>query len=128
MKPFVLRGSKPLPLETGPAGNHSYDGELQIWIDTATGEALVLSGTSGSRFGETTITETREGADSTEVTSLDASRFGETTMTKTFEGTDQVEGCAALASRFGETVVTATVEGADQSEISSVPDAPDHHL
>jgi hypothetical protein len=122
MKPFILRAAKQIPAELGPAANQAYDAEKQIWIDTNTGEAVVsqeLADPIGaSRFGETTITETREGADQTEVAGIQASRFGETSMTKSMEGTDQGEGTYCLSSRFGETTSTATREGIDQSEVS----------
>ena len=47
-----------------------------------------------TQFGETTLTETREGVDQTEGNTLQASQLGETTLTKTREGADQSEGAA----------------------------------
>ena len=44
-----------------------------------------------SQFGETTLTETREGVDQPEGSTIQASQLGETTLTKTHEGADQTE-------------------------------------
>lgn len=117
--PFVLRDRRRLPPDAGPSHQHTYDDRLQLWIDNESGLPAVLC-TQGqeqqSNFGETTLTETREGADQTEISDLQASRFGETTMSKTMEGTDQAENPLGLGTQFGETTLTATAEGADQSE------------
>lgn len=121
--PFVLKGRKRLPPDIEPSDRQTYDDRLQIWIDRESGLPAVICAqmqTLPSPFGETTLTETREGADQSEIADLRASQFGETTMTKTREGTDQVEGAMLLETKFGETTLTATVEGADQSEIASL--------
>lgn len=118
MMPFVLLGRKKLPPESTPSPEHEYDRHRQLWIDRISGEPLVsrMHGhAQPTQFGETTITETREGTDQSEGTSLQASQFGETTLTKTREGADQSEG-VLQASQFGETTHTATREGADQTE------------
>ena len=102
MTPYILLGRKKLPSESIPSPEHVYDERRQLWIDMNTGVPLVsCMRTQASQFGETSMTETREGADQTEgavhapeiegmVESdvLQASRFGETTMTKAPEGTD----------------------------------------
>lgn len=117
MTPFVLLGRRRLPTELRPSTRHMYDERQQLWIDQESGLPLVASNRSrSSRFGETTITETREGTDQSEVADLSASRFGETTITKTQEGTDQIETSPAYASQFGETTITRTREGTDQQE------------
>jgi len=117
---FVLLGRTKLPPESGPSPEHVYDGDRQLWIDKSSGTPLVLcmhAYAQPSPYGETTMTETREGVDQTEGTALHASQFGETTLTKTREGADQSEGAALLrASQFGETTHTRTREGADQTE------------
>lgn len=118
MTPFVLLGRKKLPPESAPSSENEYDGNRQLWIDTSSGQPLVsrmLAHAQPTQFGETTITETREGVDQSEGTSLQASQFGETVLTKTHEGVDQSEG-VFRASQFGETTHTATREGADQTE------------
>jgi len=92
-----------------------YDPLRQIWISSESGKPLVLElAVHASQFGETSLTETREGVDQSELAHVRASNFGETTVTKTWEGQDQTEG--AFASTFGETTKTATGEGADQPE------------
>lgn len=120
MMPFVLLGRKKLPPESAPSPEHVYDNDRQLWIDKSSGMPLVLciqAHAQPSPFGETTMTETREGVDQTEGTALRASQFGETTLTKTREGADQTEGASVLrASQFGETTHTATREGVDQTE------------
>lgn len=93
MTPFILQGRKILEPETGPSVEHTYDRHLQLWVDRDSGTPVVSrlqNQIRASNFGETTITETREGADQSEVTTLSASQFGETTMTKAPEGTDQL--------------------------------------
>ncbi|MEQ8347973.1 MAG: hypothetical protein RIB84_08905 [Sneathiellaceae bacterium] len=119
MIPFILRGCKKLPPEGAPSNNEVYDQHGQLWIDRESGEPLVCrirTRVHPSQFGETTITETREGADQSEVSVLGASQFGETTITKTSEGVDQSEIAVLSSSRFGETTVTATLEGTDQTD------------
>jgi hypothetical protein len=134
MTPFILKGATKIPSETDTLSEHVYDRQLQVWIDSRSGVPVVVSsmGADASRYGETTVTETREGADQTEVASIHASRFGETTITKTMEGTDQGEVTTLAATRFGETTVTATQEGADRSEVTTTQffdlDAPHSHF
>lgn len=65
-------------------------------------------------FGETTITETKEGHDDSEIASHLGTPFGETTLTKTSEGRDETE--TTFMSNFGETTYTASREGTDQGE------------
>ncbi len=97
-----------------------YSPELQIWVNPRSNIPIVLcsENLSPTRYGETTMTETREGADQSEITLIQDSRFGETTFTKTFEGADQGEGVELVASRFGETTLTRTQEGADEPEVT----------
>jgi len=134
MTPFILKGAIKIPPETDTPSGHVYDRQRQIWVDSRSGVPVVASspGAHASRDGETTVTETREGADQTEVASIHASRFGKNTMTKTMEGADQGEVTALAASRFGETTVTATPEGAGQSEVATTQcldlDAPHSHF
>ena len=134
MTPFILQGATRIPPEPPPTAEHIYDAQLQIWMDRRTGVPVVISNVhvDATRFGETTITETQEGADQPEVQLLRASSFGETTVTKTAEGVDQSEATSLSASRFGETTVTATVEGLDRPEIVSAvdfdTDAPYSHF
>lgn len=118
MTPFVLLGRKELPCESGPSDEEAYDQHRQLWINKKSGAPLVTSirtHVRSSKFGETTLTETREGADRTDVVAINASRFGETTLTRAPEGADKVEGAAIEGSRFGETSMSKTSEGpADQ--------------
>jgi hypothetical protein len=120
MTPFVLLGRKKLPPDSAPSPEHVYDDDRQLWIDRSSGTPLVSSmqaHAQRSRFGETTMTETREGVDQSEGTTFQASQFGETTLTKTREGADQSEGAASSqALQIGETIHIATREGVDQSE------------
>ena len=120
MTPFILRGRKPLPAEAAPDEQHVYDGDLQVWIETRENlplvECLRKHNAKPTQFGETTFTDTREGADRTESASIDASGFGETIQTRTREGVDQTESSGLRASPLGETILTKTREGADQSE------------
>lgn len=95
MTPYILLGRKKLPPESAPSPEHAYDEDRQLWIDRNSGVPLVCSTRTHAQptqFGETTITETREGVDQTEGTALQASQLGETTLTKTREGVDQTEG------------------------------------
>jgi hypothetical protein len=118
-----LKGRRKLPPEEAPSAKHVYDEHLQIWIERRSGLPVVSqlrAASQPSQFGETTLTETREGADQSEITALYGSRFGETTVTKTMEGTDQIEIASLRASPFGETTVTATLEGADRPEIAAL--------
>jgi hypothetical protein len=120
MTPFILSARKKLPPEGPPSENEEYDRVRQLWIDRGSKEPLVSrlhKNAVASQYGETSITETREGADQTEGT-LQASPYGETTITKTHEGADQTEATSWTASTHGETCVTFTREGTDQSERS----------
>ena len=121
MTPCILLGRKRLPPERAPSPEHGYDNERQLWIDKRSGEPLVTSMRSQvktTQFGETTITETREGADRSE-SAAQSSEFGEI-QTRTHEGVDQTEGKLLRASQVGETTLTKTREGADQTEASAV--------
>lgn len=117
IEPFVLKGRESLPPEPSATRSEWYDPERQIWVDSSTRRPLVevMSGQiRGSQFGETSLTETREGVDCSEITSLRPSQFGETVVTKTREGVDcQYDGL--MSSQFGETTVTRSQEGIDQS-------------
>ncbi|MEK7315645.1 MAG: hypothetical protein AAB011_05655 [Candidatus Eisenbacteria bacterium] len=135
MIPFVLRARKPLPRESAPSPEIRFDEELQLWMNRATGHALVSEYAAGGRedgfasdFGETIMTRTREGVDQTEGAGV--SDLGETIVTKTQEGIDTTERVAFLlseeaasptshslaSSKFGETIITMTREGRDQGE------------
>ena len=115
MTPYILLGRKKLPLERSPAPEHVYDDTGSSGL-TELGMPLVscMRTHAQPQFGETTLTETREGVDQTEGTALQASEFGETIQTRTREGIDQPEGTALQASQLGETTLTKTQEGADQ--------------
>jgi hypothetical protein len=128
-EPFILRTRLALPQEPSPSSEHCYDYVRQIWINATTGMPVITENDTqqASKFGETSITETREGADQSEISTLDASRFGETSMTKTSEGHDQGE--SILASKFGETSITAAAEGLDKPVgASRTTDASDRHF
>lgn len=118
IEPFILKVRMALPEEPSTLEDHQYDSARQLWASLATGIPLVVAFASqrSTRFGETSMTETREGADQSEVSAFYASRFGETQITKTFEGHDQTGEAILICSRFGETSVTATAEGHDVSE------------
>lgn len=121
MIPFILAGRRKLPPDAAPSPSELYDPVRQLWIDSQSDEPLVSrlqQSTPASQYGETSITETREGADQSEGT-LQASPYGETSITKTQEGADQTELSSILASAYGETISTRTREGTDQSEITS---------
>ena len=118
MSAFILAGRKKLPPEPAPSPAERYDSLLQLWVDCASGQPLIecLSHEPAeSKYGETSITETREGADQSEGT-WQATAYGETTMTKTREGADQSEASSLQASQYGESIHTATREGADQPD------------
>lgn len=128
-EPFILHTRVPLPLEPSPSGEHHYDYARQIWVNVTTGMPVVTENDTqqASKFGETSITETREGADQSEISTINASRFGETSCTKTAEGHDQGE--SVLASKFGETSITRAAEGHDTpTDTSSTTDASDRHF
>jgi hypothetical protein len=115
---YILLGRKKLPPESTPSPEHVYDDDRQLWIDSNSGEPLVScmrTRAQPTQFGETTLTETREGADRPEG-AVQACEFGETILTRTREGVDQAEGSALQASQYGETTMTKTGEGADQIE------------
>lgn len=119
MTPYILLGRKELRPESAPLPEHVYDEHRQLWIDKRSGIPLVSclrSTAKPTEFGETTLTQTREGADQPQRTSLQASEFGETTHTRSREGVDQVESASLQASQLGETTMTKTREGIDQTE------------
>jgi hypothetical protein len=100
-RPFVLRRPTPIPGDTLPSSNEFYDPHLQIWISRKHSRPLVSiksenSSSEPTEFGETVITETREGIDQMErivgADDIRASDFGETVLTKTREVIDQSEG------------------------------------
>ena len=130
MTPYILQGRKKLPPESPPAPEHVYDNDRQLWIDRNSGAPLVSSmrtQAQPTQFGETTITETREGADRSEG-AVHASDFGETIQTRTREGVDQTEGNTLLqASQLGETTLTKTREGADQTEGATLQECDAAH-
>ena len=134
MTPLILQGATRIPPEQAPSPDHVYDAQLQIWMDRCADVPVINScvGVDSTKFGETTITETQEGVDQSEVQHLRASSFGETTLTKTAEGVDQSEASSLSPTRYGETTVTATVEGADRPEVVSAvdfdSDAPYSHF
>jgi hypothetical protein len=133
LTPYILRGRKKLPPESAPSPEHVYDERRQLWIDKRSGAPLVSclrTQAQPTQFGETTLTETREGVDRTEGASHQASEFGETIQTRTREGIDQTEGTALQASQLGETTLTKTREGADKSEGATLQefDAPYSHF
>jgi hypothetical protein len=132
LTPYILLVRKKLPRERPPSPNHVYDDLRQLWIDKKSGMPLVscMRTHARSQFGETTLTETREGADQTEGAALQVSQFGETIKTMTREGVDQTEGSTIQASQLGETTLTKTQEGADQTERTALQqfDAPYSHF
>jgi hypothetical protein len=117
--PYILLGRRKLPPEKEASPEHVYDESRQIWLHKSSGTPLVSwlrAQAQPSQFGETLMTETREGVDQQERASFRASEFGETILTATREGVDQTEGKYPHASEFGETTLTKTTEGVDQSE------------
>lgn len=123
MMPFILLGRKKIPPESPPSDEHIYDGDRQLWIEKNTGLPLVSCmgrQAQPTQFGETTLTETREGADRAEGIAFHATQYGETSVTPTREGLDQTDR-AIQASQVGETTLTKTREGADQSEGTTLP-------
>lgn len=125
MRIFILETRKKLPPEPAASSEEKYDRQRQIWIDRKSQEPLVCrihSGIKASNYGETLLTKTLEGADTTETSAWDVSSYAETIKTATREGADQPDR-AIIASSYGETVETRTREGADQTEISSIADA-----
>jgi len=97
MTPYILLGRKKLPPECPPSSaEHFYDEQQQLWIDKKSGMPLVScfrNQTQATKFGETLMTETREGVDQAEGTTIhQATQYGETVLTRTHEGADQIEG------------------------------------
>lgn len=130
IEPLVLKGRFSLPSESEPSQSEQYDPERQIWIDIVTGHPLIetLRAAGGpTPFGETMTTESREGADQSEIMALVASQFGETMMTKSQEGHDQT-GESSMVSTVGETTNTYTREGVDTTELSTLAHAAYSHL
>jgi hypothetical protein len=124
MTPFILLGRKKLPPESPPSDEQVYDEYQQLWVNKNSGLPVIISlrtQLQSSFLGETTLTETREGADQTELANVLGSPFGETTVSKTMEGVDQMEIFDLSASQFGETTMSTTAEGADQSERTVLP-------
>jgi hypothetical protein len=118
MTPYILLGRKKLQPESEPSPEHVYDEDRQLWIDKNSGAPLVsCMRAQASQFGETTMTETREGADRTEG-AVHASEFGETLQTRTLNGMDQTD--ILQASQLGETTMTRSREGADQPETATL--------
>lgn len=118
MSPFILEGRRKLPPEPAASSEEEYDQYRQLWIDCKSQEPLVSRlhrEVEASQYGETALTETREGADQAD-SAFQASSYGETTVTKTREGADMTEASAWDASSYGETIKTATREGADQPD------------
>ncbi|WP_319406139.1 hypothetical protein [uncultured Desulfosarcina sp.] len=114
---FLFRFLEPIP---GKSENRTacYDNDRQIWVDKQTNLPLVetFNKQKFSNYGETIMTETKEGVDQSEV--LSSSDFGETISTATNEGIDQREIVNQDSSTdFGETIMTKTSEGIDQREI-----------
>jgi hypothetical protein len=133
LTPYILLGRKKLPPESAPSPEHVYDEHWQLWIDKISGMPLVScmrTHAQPTQFGETTLTETREGADRTEGASPQESEFGETIQTWTRQDVDQTEGNTIQASQLGETTLTRTQEGADRSEGATLQefDAPYSHF
>lgn len=119
MTPYILLGRKILPPESSPSPNHIYDRYRQIWINRTSGLPLVsCMQTQASQFGETTLTETREGVDQTEGT-VYAPEFDATIQPPTHEGVSETKRSALQASQYGETTFTKTSEGTDQGEGAS---------
>jgi len=118
MTPYILLVRKKLPPESAPSPEQVYDKDRQLWINKNSGAPLVSSMRSqASQFGETTMTETREGADRTEG-GVHAVDFGETLQTQTHDSMDQAD--VLEASQLGETTMTRSHEGADQPETASL--------
>ena len=118
MTPYILHDRKKLLPESAPCPEHVYDSGRQLWIDKNSGVPLVSTirtQAQPTKFGETTLTETREGTDRTEG-AVHASNSGETIQTRSREGVDQSEENILEASKLGETTLTKTREGTDQTE------------
>lgn len=127
IEPLVLKGRFVLPPDSEPQPSEQYNPERQIWVDTATDRPLIetLRATGGpTPFGETVSTESREGADQSEITALVTSQFGETMMTKSQEGHDQT-GESPMVSTMDETMNT---DGVDTTEVNALAHAAYSHL
>jgi hypothetical protein len=130
IEPLVLKERFTLPPDSEPSPSEQYDPECQVWIDMATGRPLIetLRATGGpTPFGETMTTESREGADQSEITALIASQFGETMMTKTQEGHDQT-GESPMVSTAGEITNTYRCEEVGTTDLSALVHAAYSHL
>lgn len=117
MSPFVLRARRKLPREAAPSADQFYDPIRQVWVDGVSGRLAVeeMRYRPGvSKFGETTLTEAREGADQASESILEPSKFGETRITRSDEGADECGSADLLASKFGETTYTGSLEGSDR--------------
>lgn len=119
MTPFILKGATKIPDEDAPTEGHSYDSDLQLWVDTRTGVPLVSAAvaTKDCELRKAHAEEYLVNTDSAPARPMKASPFGETLLTRTTEGIDQSEATAFSASPFGETLHTATAESADNPEI-----------
>ena len=133
MAPFILKGAIKVLPENAPLPEQVYDSQRQLWIDNRTGVPLVISNVNAesSRFGETSMTEAREGVDLAATDPILASRYGETALASMGGGGER-EVAPLSSTRFGETTVTRTVEGADNPESVSARrvdvDAPYTHF
>ena len=98
--PYVLRETCQIPEGSDPS-NASYCPDQQLWICNDTHRpwvSLAIDQPGASDYGETPITETREGVDQSEGSNhLYGSDYGETIQTKTHEGVDQTEASERLA-------------------------------
>lgn len=124
MTPFILKGRQRLPPEPTANPEQFYDRQSQLWRNRMSRVPVVIEMQrrfESSRFGETTLTATLEGADQSEISSHTTSQFGETTETRMpAEGSDQPLSLDTLSSQFGETTMTKAVgEGADADVLSS---------
>lgn len=131
MTPFILRERRKLPPDSGPSPDHEFDESRQVWMHLPSGRPLVVAvrdRNAATPFGETTITETKEGHDESEIASHLGTPFGETTLTKTSEGRNETE--MTFMTNFGETTYTASREGTDQRETPLVgyPSDESEHL
>lgn len=121
--PFVLASRKRLPESIPQPSSAWYDVTRGLWFDEGSDRPLIctLGGNGPTKFGETLITDSFEGADQSESSAvLSVSTHGETLMTRTVEGADHPEcGDFLRASDFGETLMTKTMEGSDQRELAS---------
>ena len=119
---LVLEEVVALPGFMDPPDPHQrYDSAAQLWRWIDSGLPVVQEERlEASRYGETTITASTEGADQGEGSRRIASQWGETIQTRTSEGIDQSESSSALRSSPGKTVMANTSENLDQSESSSI--------